>query len=153
MKYLSILALFLALSTPVAAQTALDEQIALVRQSAHTDRKIILLSNMSFTAEESEMFWPKWDAYRAAAAENGDRLLVLIKDFADNYNSMTDQKAKELMTDHFSISMQDVVIQQDFAKELLKFMPASKVMRVIQIENKLDAAIDLQLASEVPLAR
>jgi hypothetical protein len=31
-------------------------------------------------------------------------------------------------------------------------MPALKVMRVIQVENKLDAAIDLQLAAEIPLA-
>ena len=66
---------------------------------------------------------------------------------------MTDQKADEIMTDHFSIEMQNVVIKQNFAKEIDKFMPAQKVMRVIQIENKLDAAINLQLASEIPLAQ
>ena len=66
---------------------------------------------------------------------------------------MTDQKANELLTDSFSIQMQDLVIKQNFSKELNKFMPAQKVMRVIQIENKLDAAIDLQLASEIPLAK
>ena len=148
MKFLSALILFLSLSTTATAQTALDEQIALVRQSAHTDRKVILMGNMSFTADESAAFWPKWNEYRAAMAANGDRTLALIKDFAANYEQMTDQKADELMTDHFSIGMQDLVIKQNFAKELNKFMPAQKVMRVIQIENKLDAAIDLQLASE-----
>ena len=57
------------------------------------------------------------------------------------------------MTDSFSIQMQDLVIKQNFAKELDTIMPTKKVMRVIQIENKLDAAIDLQLASEIPLAK
>ncbi|MCP4044961.1 MAG: hypothetical protein GY732_03110 [Gammaproteobacteria bacterium] len=153
MRFLSALILFLSLSTTATAQTALDEQIALARQSAHTDRKVILMGNMTFTADESAAFWPKWKEYRAAAAANGERTLALIKDFASNYESMTDQKAAELMTDSFSIRMQDLVIKQNFAKKISKIMPAQKVMRVIQIENKLDAAIDLQLASEIPLAK
>ena len=56
MKFLSALILFLSLSTTASAQSALDEQIALVRQSAHTDRKIILMGNMTFTADESAAF-------------------------------------------------------------------------------------------------
>ena len=153
MKFLSALILFLSLSTTASAQTALDEQIALVRQSAHTDRKIILMGNMAFTADESAAFWSKWNEYRAAIAANGDRKLTLIKDFAENYEGMTDQKASELLTDSFSIRMQNLVIKQNFAKEINKFMPTQKVMRIIQIENKLDAAIDMQLASEIPLAK
>ena len=153
MKYLISLILLLSISSTVSAQSALDEQIALTRQAAHTDRKIIIMGNMTFTADESEKFWPAWNEYRAAAAANGDRTLALIKNFAANYENMTDQKANEIMTDHFSIEMQNLVIQQKFSQELTKFMPATKVMRVIQIENKLDAAIDLQLAAEIPLAQ
>ena len=102
---------------------------------------------------ESAQFWPAWNEYRAAMAANGDRTLALIKNFAENYETMTDQKADEIMTDHFSIEMQNVVVKQKFAQEIGKFMPAQKVMRLIQIENKLDAAIDLQLAAEIPLAQ
>ena len=153
MKFLFSLILLLSVSSTASAQTALDEQIALVRQSANTDRKIILMGNMTFTADESAQFWPAWNEYRMAVAANGDRTLALIKDFAANYENMTDQKADELLTDHFSIEMQNVVIKQKFSQEIRKFMPANKVMRVIQIENKLDAAIDLQLASEIPLAK
>ena len=159
MKFLLSFIMLLSFSSAVSAQattdeqTALDQQIALTRQSAHTDRKIIIMGNMTFTADESAQFWPAWNEYRAAMAANGDRTLALIKNFATNYESMTDQKATEIMTDHFSIEMQDVVVKQKFAKEIVKFMPAQKVMRVIQIENKLDAAIDLQLAAEIPLAQ
>jgi hypothetical protein len=153
MKLLSVLVLILSFSTVASAQTPLDDQIALARQSAHTDRKVILMGNVNFTSSESAEFWPAWKQYRAAMAANGDRRLALIKDFAEHYEGMTDQKANEIMTDHFSIAMQNVVIMQNFAKNIDKFLPAQKVMRVIQIENKLDAAINLQLASEIPLAK
>ena len=153
MKFLYSLILLLSVTATATADTALDEQIALVRQSAHTDRKIIIMGNMTFTADESAQFWPAWNEYRAAVAANGDRRLAIIKDFAVNYENMTDQKADEIMTDHFSIEMQDLVIQQNFAKKISKFMPARKIMRAMQIENKLDAAIDLQLAAEIPLTK
>lgn len=153
MKFISALVLLLTFSTVASAQSALDQQIALARQSAHTDRQVIIMGNMTFTSDESAEFWPAWKEYRAAVSANSDRTLALIKDFAEHYNEMTDQKASELMTDHFSIEMQDLVIKQNFAKEISKFMPEQKVMRVIQIENKLDAAIELQLASEIPLAQ
>ena len=150
---IAALLLLLSFSSLASAQTPIDEQIALVRQSAHTDRKVAIMGNVHFTADESAQFWPAWDAYRAAAMANGDRLLALIKDFAANYDEMTDQKATELLTDSFSIRMQDVVIKQNFAKKINGFMPAQKVMRIIQIENKLDAAIDMKLAAEIPLAK
>lgn len=153
MKSLFSLILLISFSTATSAQTALDEQIALTRQSIHTDRKIILMGNMTFNADESAQFWPAWNEYRAAMAANGDRTLTLIKNFADNYENMTNEKASEIMTDHFSIEMQNLVIKQKFSQDLSKFLPAQKVMRVIQIENKLDAAIDMQLAAEIPLTQ
>ena len=153
MKFIYALVLLLSLSTTASAQTALDEQIALARQSAHTDRQVLIMGNMHLTADESAEFWPAWKQYRAAMAANTDRTLSLIANFAQHYEEMTDQKANELLTDSFSIKMQDLVIKQQFAKNISKFMPAKKVMRIIQIENKLDAAIQMKIASEIPLAK
>ncbi len=153
MKYLAVLILALSFSTAASAQTAMDEQIALARQSAHTDRQVLIMGNMHFTSDESPQFWPAWKQYRAAMAANTDRMLALIGDFAKNYEEMTDLKANELMVDSFSIRMQDLVIKQQFAKDINKFLPAKKVMRIIQIENKLDAALQMKLASEIPLVK
>lgn len=151
MKFLSAFVLLISLSTAASAQSPMDEQIALARQSAHTDRQVLIMGNIHFTSDESAQFWPAWKQYRAAMAANDDRLLALIKDFAGHYEEMGDLKARELLTDSFSIRMQNVVIKQNFAKNIAKFMPAKKVMRVIQIENKLDAAMEMKLAAEIPL--
>jgi hypothetical protein len=153
MKFLSSFLLLMLLSTTASAQSAMDEQIALARQSAHTDRQVLLMGNMHFTSDESAQFWPAWKQYRAAVDANNDRLLGLIKDFAAHYEDLDDQRARGLLTDSFSIKMQDVVIKQNFAKDIARFMPETKVLRVIQIENKLDAAINMKLASEIPLVK
>ncbi len=153
MKFLSAFLLLMSLSTTASAQSAMDEQIALARQSAHTDRQVLIMGNVHFTADESAKFWPAWKQYRAAMAANTDRMLALIADFAGHYEEMTDLKANELLVDSFSIKMQSLVIKQQFAGDINKFMPTKKVMRVIQIENKLDAALQMKLASEIPLVK
>lgn len=153
MKFLTALVLLLTSSTTVFAQTAIDDQIELARQAANTDRKALLLGNVHFTSGESDAFWPAWKEYRAAMVANGDRMIALIKDFAVNYENMDNLKADKMMTDYFSIKMQDLVIKQNFAKKINNFMPAKKVMRIMQIESKLDAAIQLQLAAEIPLVK
>lgn len=153
MKFLASFALLLMFSTSVNAQSILDQQIELTRKAANTDRQAIIMGNVNFNSEESAQFWPAWKQYRAAISANGDRTLALIKNFADNYEQMSDLKASELLTDGFSIQMQNLVIKQQFAKEIDKFLPTQKVMRIIQIENKLDAAIQMKLAAEIPLTK
>ena len=135
------------------SQTGLDQQIELARQNADADRQALVRGNVPLTEEEAHAFWPAWDEYRLAMSSNNDRMIRLLQEYAQNYDQMTDLKADELMTDYFSIRMQNMVIRQQFARKIEAFMPARKVMRVVQIENKLDAAQQMRLAAEIPLVK
>jgi len=99
-----ILCLLVTLSAIISVQaapetdamlSAIDAQIALVREVANAERTAIVADNVSFTAAESEAFWPLYREYRGEFQVIGDGSLALIKDFAKNYNSMTDEKATE----------------------------------------------------------
>lgn len=153
MKFLSALVLLLLSSTTAIAQIAMDQQIELARQASNMDRQALLLDNVQFTADESDLFWPAWKEYRLATQANGDRMVTLLKDFAANYENMDNLKADELMTDYFSIKMQDLTIKQQFAQKINVFLSAKKVMRITQVENKLDAAIQMEIATEIPLVK
>ena len=151
-KIPSLLAI-LVFSFNALAQTALDQQIELARQDANADRQALVRGNVDLTEEEADAFWPAWDEYRLAMSSNSDRMIRLLRDYAQNYDQMTDLKADELMADYFSIRMQNMVIRQQFARKVKAFLPARKVMRVVQIENKLDAAQQMRLAAEIPLVK
>ena len=46
----------------------------------------------------------------------------------------------------------DVIkIRENYAKKFQQVLPAAKVARFYQIENKLDALVNFVLASEIPL--
>ena len=153
MRQITTFLAILALSFSAFAQSALDQQIELARQDANADRQALVKLNVPFTEEEADAFWPAWDEYRLAMNSNADRMIRLLKEYAQNYQQMTNLKADELMTDFFSIRMQNLVIRQQFARKIDAFIPTRKVMRVVQIENKLDAALQMQLAAEIPLVK
>jgi hypothetical protein len=44
-------------------------------------------------------------------------------------------------------------LKRKYVKRFMKVLPAKKVLRYYQIENKLDTIINMDLAATIPLAR
>ena len=145
--------LFLVLVTLAASVQAVtvDDQIAMVRQLAATERQAIVTANMQLAEGESEHFWPLYRQYRAEMITLGDRKIALIKDYAAHYQTMTDDKAREIIEESFEIEGERLQIRQHYARKFRKILPEIKVARLLQIENKVDAVYTLQLSAEIPL--
>ena len=153
-----ILCLLVTLSAIFSAQaesgadqklSAIDAQIALVREVANAERTAIVADNVSFTAAESEAFWPLYREFQKI----GDSGLALLKDFAKNYNSMSDEKATDLTSEALQLEQKRVKLQMSYAKKFRKVVSPAKVFRIFQIENRINAVSKLKLASEIPLMK
>ena len=157
-----VLGLLMSAPAAVSAQ-ALAEQVSrqvtddlnLTREVIQIKRKAIVALNMGLTDYEAEAFWPIYDEYWAEMKKLGDRDVALISDFAKNYvyESLTNQKAKEMQQEWFSIKKHTAKLQEKYAKKFRKVLPEKKVLRYFQIENKLDLIIDSELSAAIPLAR
>ncbi len=64
---------------------------------------------------------------------------------------MTDDKAKKLIDESLSIEQDELKLRSSYVGRLSKVLPATKVARYLQIENKIRAVIRYDLASAVPL--
>jgi len=83
----------------------------------------------------------------------GDSGLALLKDFAKNYNSMSDEKATDLTSEALQLEQKRVKLQMSYAKKFRKVVSPAKVFRIFQIENRINAVSKLKLASEIPLMK
>jgi hypothetical protein len=150
MQKLVILAVAFACVMPVMAQDTSSE-IELTRAVIQTERQSIVAAAMDLDTEESAEFWPLYREYQNQRAALGDRDVALIKDFAENFEVMTDVKAGQLLDEYLSIEKAHLKLKTQYAKKFRKVLPDKKVTRYFQIENKLDAVIDAELAKEIPL--
>jgi hypothetical protein len=134
-------------------QEDLTSDIALTRASIQLRRQTIVTSVMDLTPTESQAFWPLYREYRVEMSKVGDRVSKLLVDYAAQYDTLSDDQAKKIMKEWLSIEKAKMDVKGKYVSRFQKILPARKVMRFFQADNKLDAVLQSQLASVVPLAR
>jgi hypothetical protein len=130
----------------------LADEIENARELIQTERKAVVGDVMQLTGEENVNFWPVYDEYRAAMVEVNDRLIAVITDYAADADTLTEARAKNLLQRFLKQQADVVALKRRYERRFLRMLPAVKVVRFYQIDNKLDAVINLGIAAQVPLA-
>jgi len=140
---------------PSAAEAKAEamEEIQLTRVAIQAERQAIVTQAMDLTPEEMETFWPLYREYRLEAVKIGDRIVALILRYAASYDDLTDATADKLLTDLVKIEQARANLKAKYLPKFKKVLPAKKVVRFYQVENKLDVAILNEMAENIPLAR
>ncbi len=129
------------------------EEIQLTRLAINTERQALVTQAMDLTSTEMETFWPLYRQYRLEAVKLGDRIVALVTEYAGNYDGLTDAVADKLVTEFVKIEKARAGLKAKYLPRFKKILPARKVARFYQIENKLDVVILNELAEGIPLAR
>ena len=157
MKTTRILAAMIAAAVGIGATgPAFCQQerdvIEVLRAQVQTNRQALVAENLNLSAEESDVFWPLYREFHAERAELIDRRIQLLTDFRDNFDMLSDEKAKELLDNYFDLRKDTTKLQEKYAKKFRKVLSDKKTLRYFQIENKMDTIIDYGLVQVTPLA-
>jgi hypothetical protein len=125
--------------------------IEAARTIMSTERKILIMREMNFTPQEAEAFWPLYDEYVLARRPIGDMRVKVITDYAATYQTMTNEKARKLADESMDYETKKLKLKKKYIKKFRKVLSDIKVVRYFQLESKLDAIIDFDLASQIPL--
>ena len=138
---------------PDIEQEYIQERVELTRSAIQADRKAIVNEYMDLTAEESQDFWPLYKEYRTQATKLNDRLAKIILDYGDSYReqSVSDEQAEQMLSDYLILEQDRLDLQDDYVAKFQEILPPIKVTRYFQLENKLDAIVDYDLAGNIPL--
>lgn len=129
----------------------INDAIEMIRDVVQLERKDIVAEELALTGEESTAFWPVYDAYVAEREVVNDRLVKLITDYVANYLDMTDEMATALVDDYFDLEAERLKVRRKYVREFDDVLPPKKLARFVQIENKLDTIVQVDIASEIPL--
>ena len=138
-------------STAEEARAA--EEIRLTREVINNERQALVTRVMDLSPDEMQRFWPVYVEYRLETLKVGDRIVLLITTYADNYEDLTDTVADELLAEFVRIEEQRARLKAEYLPKFKEVLPARKVARFYQIENKLDHIILAELAQTIPLTR
>ncbi len=149
-KILAVFAFALLFVTPVLADD-LQEFANLLKSDLQAGRRELITKGMqTFTDEEAKRFWPIYEAYSAELGKFVDARVALIKDYADNYDTMTDAKAEQLLNRRFDQIKQRAKVDQLYRPKFATALSPRRLVRFYQIEHQLQELIDLQAVSQIP---
>jgi hypothetical protein len=131
--------------------TVTDRDVEMLRQDLRDQRKQIVALNLPLTADEATKFWPVFDQYRNDAIKLNDIRWSVIKDYAAQYNTMTDAQAQELMKRENAIDQQLLALRMKYVPTFEKVISARKTALFYQIDRRVDLLINLQLSSMIPM--
>lgn len=128
-----------------------DQDVEMLRSNLRAQRKQIMAENMTLTADEATKFWPIFDQYRKEAIKPNDTRWQVIKEYAANYNTMTDAQAQDYMNRANAVDEQLLALRMKYVPVFEKVISAKKTALWYQIDRRIDLLINLQLSSEIPM--
>jgi hypothetical protein len=133
------------------AQEKPADNMQLVVDKIRVDKKLFIAENMQLTEVEAKAFWPVYEKYQNELFLLRARTMKLINDYAEAYEKMTNDSAKNLLDEYMTIETLGLKLRQAYLPKFRSVLSDVKVMRYYQIENKINAALIYELASKIPL--
>jgi hypothetical protein len=150
---ISILLICLWIAPALAHETS-HKSMETLREEAKADKKALTEENLKLTYNEGKAFWPLYESYQKDLDKINERLATLITDYAKDYRekSLSDKKAKQLISKYLTIEEDQVKLKKSYMKKLSAVIPNIKVMTYLQMENKIQSIIRFDCAIGIPLA-
>ncbi len=160
LRWFVVAAVIVVFASPLFGQAPQTSQTSttnmqILAEKLKADKKLLVAQTVGLTDEEGKAFWPIYDAYQADLQKINERMKATILSYANDYNAgtMTDAKAAALTKESIAIEEALVGLKKTYVAKLAGVIPDTKIARYIQVENKVRAQINYELAGSIPFVR
>jgi hypothetical protein len=146
-KFFSAL-FILSLSYSAFAQ---EDEIQQIQEEWGKDKRELVWLGMALSKSDSLKFWPIYDKYEVERRKLGRERILIITDYADHYEKMTNAKADELINRIFKNDAAQATLQKTYYTKVKTAMGAMQAAKFLHIESYLMTTIRSELMGELPV--
>ncbi len=152
-QYLSIIVLAIAslCFAPSMSAQSTNDYLEMSREVLKVEKKAAIADVMDLSEAQSQPFWNLYNEYQGELYTVHNKRIDGIKDFAKNYEKLSDEKADELWVNYMGYQSELLKLKKGYYKKFKKILPMGKAVRFFQAENKIETLINAQLALEIPM--
>ena len=126
-----------------------DVRVAVAQTEEMRDR--VVRANIALTTGEADEFWPLYAEYREKLGPVTREQIKVVVEYSTVHTNLSDEKATSLFDQWLSLRKKESKIKSKYLKKFRRILSPKHAIRYIQIENKLDAAIEWDAAVNIPL--
>jgi Spy/CpxP family protein refolding chaperone len=139
-------------SSSGAQDTGATEMNAL-RAGVKTDKKALVASTLNLTDAEAKKFWPIYDAYQRDLDLATRRCNVVVVDVVGTGKPISDLYAKNLANELLAADEAEIKSRRTMQNKVMRALPDKKAARYVQLESKIRAYQDYDIAVAIPLVK
>ena len=124
-----------------------------LRAAVKADKRAFVASTLNLTDAEAKRFWPIYDAYQANLQMTSREHVLALEGYLFRDKPMTNLAAKNLAKEMIQIDDAELKARRTLRNKVMRALPPIKAARYLQLEEKIQAARDYDVASTVPLIR
>jgi hypothetical protein len=152
MKKLSVLLVSLVMFGFVNAQTN-NEEVDLVQSIFGMEKKAVVADFIKLDAMQKEAFWTLYDAYEVARKENGKQRYDLMKQYAENYDKMTNETAAAWTKDVIKLGSATDKLINTYQKKISKATNPVVALQFYQMEAYFLTALRSSILNDIPFVQ
>jgi len=143
----------LALTLVAAAATgqSVGEKLEITREAVERQKRVIVAGSLPMTAAEEKAFWPLYDEYQEEQREITARADRVVAEYVEERDRLTDERARTMLDEMVKIDEDLAKLRRRYVDKMARALPARKLARYFQIENKLDAIVRADITRQIPL--
>jgi Spy/CpxP family protein refolding chaperone len=148
--------LVVALAAPAALaddNTADVTDMQALRRAVKADKHAYVASTLNLTDSEATRLWPIYDTYQRTLDISSRRRVVALEGLLFRDKAMTNLAARNLVSELMALDEAEVKARRTLRNRLMRALPPITAARYLQLEDKIQAVRDYDIASSVPLIR
>ena len=106
---------------------------------------------MNLSDAEAKRFWPIYNTYQRSIDATSRRRVVAVQGLLFRDQPMTNLSAKSYATEMLAVDEVEIKARRAMRNRVMRALPALKAARYMQLEEKIRAVQDYDIAATVPL--
>ena len=151
----SVVAMTLLTASPGWAQDKASDvtDMQALQAAVRADKRGYVSSALTLTDAEAAKFWPIYDAYQSQLDVANRRRTVALLGVVGRSATISDVYAKSVVKELVAADDIELKARRTLRDRVMKALPARKAIRYLQLESKIRAAQDYDLATTIPLLK
>jgi hypothetical protein len=149
-KHLSI-ALLIALGCITTLKAQTKDEVQVVQGIWGMEKRAIITEYMKFTEAELAKFAPTYDMYAQEYQKLGAERIAIIGEYSQNYTTLTNEKADELMQKILKNNKAIDALQLKYYNKFKKEISAIRAAQFLQLELYIQTMIRAELQNSLPM--
>ena len=151
----TVLAMALLAASPGRAQDKASDatEMQALQSSVRADKRGYVASTLALTDAEAAKFWPAYDKYQTQLGAANRRRTVALVGVVGRASTISDLYARNVMKELVAADDAELKARHTLHDRVMKALPTRKAIRYLQLESKIRAAQDYDLATTIPLLK